>query len=100
SQFRVVGIDWARYYVDASSIEPILRRGVDDAPRRYSRIWLVMWPSPDVLRKSDPGGFERLLSSNRATLERLLATTGKRYRLNSEGGFGQPKIRVQLYDRY
>ncbi len=59
-----------------------------------------MWPSPDFLRKSDPGAFERLLSSNRATLERLLATTGKRYRLNSEKDFpGQPKIRVQLYDR-
>ncbi len=30
SQFRVVGIDWARYYIDASSIEPILRRVIDD----------------------------------------------------------------------
>jgi len=103
SHFRMAGIDWGRFYVDANSVEPILLQVIDDAPQRYRRVWLVLWPSSDVLRNSSGGALlERLLSSNRATLDRLLAAMGKRYRLNSEKDFPDwtnGSASVLLFDR-
>ena len=89
-------MDWTRYYVEPEIFEPILLRAIDDAPKRYSRIWLVLWPTDALdLIASTP-----FYARSKAMHQRLLAAMDKRYRLNSvKDFFGGLQIRVRLYDR-
>jgi len=100
SQFRVAGIDWVRYYVQPKIFEPLVLRVIDDAPKRYTRIWLVLWPRDAILPVSDRSALSTPERQWAAMGERLLEAIGKRYRLNLAKDFsGQDPIRVLLYDR-
>jgi mannosyltransferase len=100
AQFRVAGIVWTRYYDEPMIFEPLALRVIDEASKRYARIWLVLWPGELFRQVPDPillTKFERLTL---VTGERVLAAIGKRYQLYSAKDFsGQSPILVLLYDR-
>jgi mannosyltransferase len=91
--FSVEGIDWAHYASETTIFEPIVMRAIDNAPKRYDRIWLAQWPI-DFFRDADGDPYRRKAA---AMNNRLLAAIGTRYRLNSEKDFDQ--IHLLLYDR-
>jgi len=68
-------------------------RAINDAPKRYDRLWLAQWPIDFFQNSSDQPFFQAQRKMNK----RLLAAIGDRYRLNSEKDFGQ--IHLLLYDR-
>ena len=93
SQFRFAGIDWAST-LDPKRFEPIMLRAIDNAPKRYNRVWLAMWPADAYQQDSNRDIYYRLLT---AMSKRLLSAMGRQYRLHSQKDFSE--IRVLLYDR-
>jgi mannosyltransferase len=85
-QFHVGGASYPFAHREPNGRDAAMMRAIDDAPKRYARIWLVIWPT-------DP-----FADSGRVTFERLLAALNQRYRLRSEKNFPD-EIRVLLYDR-
>jgi mannosyltransferase len=92
-QFRVAGIDWARYTTEPDIFEPIVMRAINDAPKRYDRIWLALWPI-EFFQGSNRDPYYMMLD---AVNKRTLAALGTRYRLTSEKDFDQ--IHLLRYDR-
>ena len=101
SRYRVEGMNWTAYYVEPEIFEPIVLRTIKDSP--HARIWLVAWPNDAALHGPDYETFsifDRRLRVLRAMYDDLLGAMDKQYRLNSVKDFyGQPQIRVRLYDR-
>jgi mannosyltransferase len=93
AQLRIGGIDAAQYFTELNLFEPIVMRAINDAPKRYDRLWLAQWPIDFFQNSSDQPFFQAQRKMNK----RLLAAIGDRYRLNSEKDFGQ--IHLLLYDR-
>ncbi len=93
AQWRIGGIDSGHYFTEPNLFEPIAMRAINEAPKRYARLWLAQWPI-DFFQNSSDQPFSQ---AQRKMNKRLLAAIGDRYRLNSEKDFGQ--IHLLLYDR-
>jgi mannosyltransferase len=93
AQLRIGGIDPALYFGEPNLFEPIVTRAIDDASKRYSRIWLAQWPIYFFQSSSD----QPVYQAQRNLDQRLLAAIAARYRMISEKDFDQ--IHLLLYDR-
>jgi hypothetical protein len=84
SEYRVDGVSWAQS-LDPKAFEPSMMRAINDAPRRYSRIWLVMTFADDD-------------TTHRPMLDRLMNTMDRQYSLQSTREFPN-YIHVMLFSR-